>query len=103
MKQSGLDLTTYLQILGQTEEQFNEQLRKDSVRDITNFFINDEIAKVEKIEIGEKEVELEYAKIAEQYNMKVEDVKKALAPQEGEFRNNIKMQQIENLLFNENN
>ena len=103
MKQSGLDLTTYLQVLGQTEEQFNEQLRKDSVRDITNFFINEEIAKVEKIEIGDAELELEYAKIADQYKMKIEDVKKALAPQAGEFRNNIKMQQIETLLYNENN
>lgn len=103
MKQSGLDLTTYLQILGQTEEQFNEQIRKDAVRDVTNFFINEEIAKVEKIEIGDAELELEYAKIAEQYNMKIEDVKKALAPQAGEFKNNIKMQQIENLLYNENN
>ena len=103
MKQSGLDLTTYLQVLGQTEEQFTEQLRKDSVRDITNFFINEEIAKVEKIEIGDAELELEYAKLADQYNMKIEDVKKALAPQAGEFKNNIKMQQIETLLFNENN
>ena len=102
MKQSGLDLTTYLQVLGQTEEQFTEQLRKDSVRDITNFFINEEIAKVEKIEIGDAELELEYAKLADQYNMKIEDVKKALAPQAGEFKNNIKMQQIETLLFNEN-
>ena len=32
----------------------------------------------------------------------VEDVKKALAPQAGEFKNNLKMQKIEDLLFNEN-
>ena len=102
MKQSGLTLETYLQILGQSEEQFTEQLRKDSERDIKNFFIGEEIAKAENIVVDDAALEVEYAKIADQYKMKLEDVKKALAPQEGEFRNNIKMQQIENLLFNEN-
>ena len=103
MKQSGLNLETYLQVLGQTEEQFSEQLRKDAERDIVNFFITDEIAKVENIVIDDAALELEYAKIADQYKMKLEDVKKALAAQEDQFRNNVKMQQIDNLLFNENN
>ena len=103
MKQSGLNLETYLQILGQTEEQFTEQLRKDSERDIKNFFLSEEIAKAENIVIDDAALELEYAKIADQYKMKIEDVKKALAAQEDQFRNNVKMQQIDNLLFNQNN
>lgn len=103
MKQSGLNLETYLQILGQTEEQFSEQLRKDAERDIVNFFITDEIAKAENVVVDDAALELEYAKIADQYKMKIEDVKKALAAQEDQFRNNVKMQQIDNLLFNENN
>ena len=102
MKQSGLDLQTYLQIIGQSEEQFLEQLRKDSHRDSTNYFIADAIAKAEKIVIDDKALEEEYKKISEQYKMPLEDVKKALAPQEGEFRNNLRMQKIEDLLFNEN-
>ncbi len=102
MKQSGLDLQTYLQIIGQKEEEFLEQLRKDSRRDITNFFIADEIAKAEKIEITDEALEEEYKKISEQYKMPLEDVKKALASQVGEFKNNLRMQKIEDLLFNEN-
>ena len=102
MKQSGLDLETYLQIIGQKEEEFLAQLRKDSRRDITNFFIGEEIAKAEKIVIDDKALEEEYKKISEQYKMPIEDVKKALAPQAGEFKNNLKMQKIEDLLFNEN-
>ena len=102
MKQSGLDLQTYLQIIGQTEEQFLEQLRKDSRRDSVNFFLADAIAKAENIVIDDKALEEEYKKIAEQYGMKVEDVKKALAPQAGEFKNNLRMQKVEDLLFNEN-
>ena len=62
----------------------------------------EEIAKVEKIEITDADLEFEYAKIAEQYKMKVEDVKKALAANLGEFKNNLKMQRIDDLLYNEN-
>ena len=102
MQQSGLSLESYLQILGQTEEQFLEQLRKDSRRDITNYFINEEVGKAEKLEVSDADVEFEYAKIADQYKMSVEDVKKALAPQAGEFRNNLKMQRIEDFLFENN-
>ena len=102
MKQSGLTLESYLQILGQTDEQFSEQLRKDAEKDIKNFFISEEIAKAENIVIDDAALELEYAKIADQYKMKIDDVKKALANQAEQFRNNVKMQQIDNLLFNEN-
>ena len=102
MQQSGLSLESYLQILGQTEEQFLEQLRKDSRRDITNYFINEEVGKAEKLEVSDADVEFEYAKIADQYKMSVEDVKKALAPQFAEFRNNLKMQRIEDFLFENN-
>lgn len=102
MKQSGLTLDSYLQILGQTEEQFLEQLRKDSRRDITNYFINEEVGKAENIEVSDADVEFEYAKIAQQYNMQIEDVKKALSAQEGQFRNNLKMQRIEDFLYENN-
>ena len=102
MQQSGLSLESYLQILGQTEEQFLEQLHKDSRRDITNYFINEEVGKAEKLEVSDADVEFEYAKIADQYKMSVEDVKKALAPQQAEFRNNLKMQRIEDFLFENN-
>lgn len=102
MQQSGLNLESYLQILGQKEEDFLEQLRKDSRRDITNYFISEEVGKAEKIEVTDADLEFEYAKIAEQYKMKVEDVKKALSAQEGEFRNNLRMQRIEDFLFTNN-
>lgn len=102
MQQSGLNLESYLQILGQKEEEFLEQLRKDSRRDITNYFISEEVGKAEKLEVTDADLEFEYAKIAEQYKMKIEDVKKALSAQEGEFRNNLRMQRIEDFLFNNN-
>lgn len=102
IEQSGLTLEQYLQILGQKEEQFVAQLREQALKETKEYVVLEEIAKVEKIEITDADLEFEYAKIAEQYKMKVEDVKKALAANLGEFRNNLRMQRIDDLLYNEN-
>lgn len=102
IEQSGLTLEQYLQILGQKEEQFVAQLREQALKETKEYVVLEEIAKVEKVEITDADLEFEYAKIAEQYKMKVEDVKKALAANLGEFRNNLRMQRIDDLLYNEN-
>ena len=103
IEQSGLQLEQYLQILGQTEEQFETQLREQALKETTEFVVLEEIGKAEKIEITDADLEFEFAKIAEQYKMKVEDVKKALSNNLDEFRNNLKMQRIDELLYKENN
>ena len=103
IEQSGLKLDQYLQILGQNEEQFNAQLREQATKETSEFLVLEEIGKAEKIEITDADLEFEYAKLAEQYKMKIEDVKKALAQNLDEFRQNLKMQRIDDLLYNENN
>ena len=102
MAQSGLNLKQYLDIIGQKEEEFMVKLKEDALRDLHIFLIMEEIAKVEKMDISDEELEFEYSKIADQYKMKIEDVKKALEPQKEEFRNNLKMQRVEELLYKEN-
>jgi len=102
MSQSGLTLEQYLSIIGQKEEDFNENLKKQSVADVTSFLIVQEVGKLEKLEVTDKDVEFEMAKLAEQYGMKLEDVKKALSAQLGEFINNIKMSRVEDFLVNNN-
>ena len=102
IQQSGLELAQYLQILGQTEEQFEAQVREQALKEVTEYVVLEEIAKAEQIEITDADLEFEFAKIADQYNMKIDDVKKALANNLGEFRNNLKMQRIDDLLYKEN-
>ena len=41
--------------------------------------------------------------MAQQYNMKVEDVKKALEPQKDQFASQLVLAQAENILYNQNN
>ena len=102
ISQSGLSFEQYLQMVGQKEEDFDVNIKKDAIHDTINYMIIEEIGRQEKIEVTDEELEFEYAKIADQYGMKVEDVKKALKPQEGEFRNNLKMQRVENFLLENN-
>jgi len=103
MAQSGLTLEQYLQFVGQKEEDFMAKLAGDAKRDITNYFILEEVGKQEKMEVTDADLEFEMSKLAEQYKMKIEDVKKALANQMKDFKNNIKMSRIETFLFNNNN
>lgn len=102
MAQSGLTLEQYLQFTGQKLEDFEAQLNKDAKKDITNYFILEEVGKKEKLELTDADVEFEYAKLAEQYSMKLEDVKKALEKQNVQFRHNLKMTRIEEFLIKEN-
>lgn len=103
MQQSGLTLEQYLSIVGQSEEDFMNKLREDAYRDARNYFILSEVANKEDLKVTDEELEFEYAKIADQYKMSIEDVKKALGPQSEEFRHNVKMQRTEDFLYNNNN
>ena len=103
IQQSGLQLEQYLQILGQTEEQFVAQLTEQALKEVTEYVIINEVGKAENIEITEADLEFEYAKIADQYHMTIDEVKKALGSNLDEFRHNVRMQRIDDLLFNENN
>ena len=103
IEQSGIQLEQYLQILGQTEEQFMAQLREQALKETVEYVVLEEIGKAENIEITDADLEFEFAKIADQYNMKIDDVKKALSQNLEEFRHNLKMQRIDDLLYNENN
>lgn len=102
MKQSGLTFEQYLQFTGTKEEAFMENLKKDAKKDITNYFILEKVGELEKLELTDADIEEEYKKLAEQYKMKVEDVKKALSTQLEQFKHNLRMTRIEEELVKNN-
>ena len=102
IEQSGIKLEQYLQILGQSEEQFTAQIREQALKETTEYIVLEEIGKAENIAVSDADLEFEFAKLAEQYKMKLEDVKKALSNNLDEFRHNLKMQRIDDFLYNEN-
>ena len=103
IKQSGLDLDTYLSIVGQNKDEFLAKLKEEARKDLLSYTVIRAVSEKENIVIGEEELEFEYAKMAEQYKMKIEDVKKALEPQKEQFKAQLALGQAENILFNENN
>lgn len=102
MEQSGLTLEQYLQYVGQKEEDLDAQLRAQAEGEVRTTMVLEKIAEVENIVITDADVDAEMEKIAAQYNMKLEDVKKALAPQMAEYKNEIRMQRVRTLLASEN-
>ena len=102
MASSGLTLEQYLQIIGQKQEDFEGQLKTDAEKDVSRYFVLEAIRKAEDLEVSDEELEFEYAKLAEQYNMKIEDVKKALENQVEGFRNELASRKVEAFLLDNN-
>ncbi len=103
MSQSGLTIEQYLQIVGQTDEDFRKQLYEDATKQAYNFFIVQAVGEKEHIEVDDATLEFEYAKLADQYKMKIEDVKKALEAQVDDFKHSVKTRMIEDYLYQHNN
>ena len=78
LQMQGLDLNTYLGYLGQTMEQFKEQFMEGAKHQVKVKLALDAIVKAENIEATEEEIEQEVAKLAEQYSMDAEQIKKAV-------------------------
>ena len=80
LSQQGMNFELYTQILGQTEEDVREQMREDAGKRVRSRLVLEKIAEVEELKVEENEVEEEYSKIAEMYNMELEQVKELVAP-----------------------
>ena len=102
LKQSGLDLEQYLVITRMNEEDLNKQLKGEAEKGLQSWLVLDAVGKKENINITEEEVEFELAKMADQYNMSIDEIKNALGKQLGQFRNNMRMNRIEDFLYDNN-
>jgi trigger factor len=102
MAQSGFKVEQYLQVIGQTVEQYETGLRQDAEKNIRSVLVLQEVVNKEKIKVTKTDVDAEFAKMATQYNMKVEDVEKALANQVDQLRNQIALNKAEDFLFENN-
>ena len=103
LKQSGLDIEQYLAITRMNEEDLNKQLKGEAEKGLESWLVLDAVGKKENINITEEEVEFELAKMGEQYNMSIDQIKQALGQQINSFRSNLLMSRIENFLFENNN
>ena len=80
LSQQGMPFEEYLKMLGMTMESFREMSAKAAEGDVKEDLVLDKVAALEEIEIPDEEIEAEYDKIAEQYQMDKEEVKKSVDP-----------------------
>ena len=102
LQQNGIDHEQYLALMRTTEEDLNKQLKEDGRRGLESFLIMQSVGEKEKIEVTDEEFDFELSKLGSQHNMELEQVKKALGQQLGQFRSNILVGRIEDFLYNNN-
>ena len=78
LKMQGLSLDMYYQFTKTTHEDLHNQMEKEAYQHILYRLTLEEIMKLEKIEVSDKEVEDEIKSLSEKYSMKEEDLLKAI-------------------------
>ncbi len=76
LRYQGLSIEQYAQYTGVTLDAMKAQIRPDAEKRVKTSLILEKIAKVEGIEVTDKDVDAELEKMAEQSKMSLEDVKK---------------------------
>lgn len=78
LQMQGMNLELYTQFSGQDEAALKEQMKEDAEKRVKSNLTLEAIAKAENLEVSYKEVEAELTKMAEAYNMPVENIKQAI-------------------------
>lgn len=84
LQQQGIPMDQYLQITGQTTESLKEQMKPSALRNIKTRLVLEAVCEKENVTVSDEKVTEEFAKIAEQYKMPVEDLMKNVGDYEKE-------------------
>ena len=79
LRQSGLDLNTYFKYTGLTLDALREQMRPQAEKQVKVRLALEKIATLENLAVTDEEVDAEYKRIAEAYNVAEEQVKGMIA------------------------
>lgn len=85
LKHQGLDLENYLKFTGSKLDDLKGQMKEDAVIRVKTALALEEIAKVEKVEVTEADIESELNRIAEAQKASLEEVKKVFGRDDFEY------------------
>jgi trigger factor len=88
LRYQGLNLDTYLKIMNMDMEKFRNEYRESALMDVKSQLVLEKIAETEGIEATPEECDEEIAKMAEQYEQPVEEMKKHLNDDDIEYIKN---------------
>ncbi len=80
----GLSLEQYFQFTGMDSQKFIESLRPQALKRIQSRLVLEAVAKAEKIEVSEEELEKELGEMASMYQMEVDKLKELIGEKEKE-------------------
>jgi len=98
MKYQGIELEQYLQYVGQTMEDFRAGLIPMAKVRVKSTLVIEAIAKAEKIEATDEDVDAEAEKMAAQYNMKKDELLSRLGGNDAYIRESIVSQKAVDLI-----
>ena len=78
LRQQGMDFNTYMKYTGMDQNAVLEMYKPEALRRIKMRLALEKIAELEKIEPTDEEIEEEYKKMAEMYNMEADKVKEII-------------------------
>ena len=78
LRSQGMDLETYLKYIGTNVEEFKKTFRPQSEKQVKMRLALEKIAELEKFDVTDEDVDAQYNKLAEQYEMDVETIKSIL-------------------------
>lgn len=78
LQMQGIDLDTYLKYVGQDMDSFKATFKDGAEKQVKSSIALDAIVEKEKIEATDEEIEEELKKLAEQYQMEVDQIKAAV-------------------------
>ena len=82
LRQSGLDLNTYFKYTGLTLEALREQMRPQAEKQVKVRLALEKIAELESLTVSDEDIDAEYKRIAEAYNVPEEQVKAMIASED---------------------
>ena len=83
LSMQGMNLDLYYQFSGQSEADLRGQMKENAETRVRTSLTLEAIAEAENLEATEEDTEKELSKMAEQFNLSVEDIKKALGNLDG--------------------
>jgi trigger factor len=99
LQMQGMNIKTYLQYTGMEMDAFRKTFREQADRQVKIRLVLEKIASIEKFEVTEEELETEYVKFAERYDVEIDKIKTAIA--KADITRDITVSKAVDLIHNE--
>lgn len=101
LQMQGMNLETYFQFSGQTEDQLKEQMKDDALARVKTNLTLEAIIHEEGLEVSEEDIDKEVTKMADMYKMEKEQILGMLGGKADVLKEDLKMQKAISFLVDE--